>query len=172
KHAEAASHTLLALGDALARGHFDVVHLHAAGPALFSFASRLAGMPTVATLHALDHRRAKWGRAAAAALGLGARAAVTFPDRTIVVSKELQRFARERFGRDTVVIPNGVDVAAFADMRPVAGLAPDRFLLFLGRLVPEKGVHTLIRAFRATDLDLPLAIVGPGTHTDDYVREL
>lgn len=172
KHFETASHTFLAVVDALRADEADVLHIHASGPALFAFLPHLAGMPTVVTIHAFDHKRAKWGAFARTALQLGLRSAATVPDRTIVVSHELVSFCREQFGRDVTWIPNGINDKDFQETEPVEGLEPGRFLLFLGRLVPEKGVHTLLRAFARTDLDMQLAIGGPGTHTEAYVAEL
>jgi glycosyltransferase involved in cell wall biosynthesis len=170
KHLEAASHTLLAVVDALRRG-FDVVHIHASGPALFSPLPRIARTPCVATVHALDWRREKWGGPASAVLRLGARVAATVPDRTIVVSRRLERELRERYGASPAYIPNGVDIADFAETTPIEGLSPG-FMLFLGRLVPEKGVHTLIEAYGRTDLEQPLVIAGPASHSGDYVERI
>jgi glycosyltransferase involved in cell wall biosynthesis len=170
KHLEAASHTLLAVGDALRRG-FDVIHLHATGPALFSVLPRIAGTTCVATVHALDWQRDKWGGPASAVLRLGARMAATVPDRTIVVSRALERELHDRYGASAAYIPNGVDTNQFDDTTPVDGVPPG-FVLFLGRLVPEKGVHTLIEAYGLTALDRPLVIAGPGSHSNDYVRQV
>ncbi|MBA2637340.1 MAG: glycosyltransferase family 4 protein [Solirubrobacterales bacterium] len=172
KHLEAASHTVLAVLDALRMRRFDVLHIHATGPALFSVLPRLVGTPTVVTVHALDWRREKWGPMARGALRAGLRIAATVPDRTIVVSQELERHLREVFGGDPVHIPNGIDPGLFEATEPVEGLEPGGFLLFLGRLVPEKGIHTLLRAFARTNLRQRLVIAGPGTHSSQYVREL
>lgn len=172
KHLEAASHTLIAVLDALRSRSFDVLHIHASGPALFSLLPRLVGTPTVVTVHAEDWRREKWGRLAQRALRVGLRVAATVPDRTIVVSQELRRQLNEAYGAETVHIPNGIDPQEFVEATPVEGLEPGRFLLFLGRLVPEKQVHTLLRAFARTDVDRRLVIAGPGTHTSGYVREV
>jgi glycosyltransferase involved in cell wall biosynthesis len=172
KHLEAATHTLLAVLDALRSRRFDVLHIHATGPALFSVLPRLVGTPTVVTIHGLDWRREKWGRLASVVLRLALRVAATVPDRTIVVSRELERHLREQFGTEPVYSPNGIDPADFEAAEPVEGLEPGRFLLFIGRLVPEKGVAALLRAFARTDLPHRLAIAGAGTHTGDYEREL
>jgi glycosyltransferase involved in cell wall biosynthesis len=172
KRMEAPSHTLLAVLDAMRGRRHDVLHIHATGPALFSVLPRLARIPTVVTVHGEDWRREKWGPVARAVLRAGLRVAVTVPDRTIVVSETLCERLRETFDADPVWIPNGIDSAPRDEGMPVAGLEPGRFLLFLGRLVPEKGIHTLLRAFGRTDLDQRLVIVGAGTHTGRYVREL
>ncbi len=51
-------------------------------------------------------------------------------------------------------------------------LESDSYVLFLGRLVPEKHVHTLIRAYRQVPGSTPLVIAGPGSHSPEYVEEL
>jgi len=172
KHLEAISHTTLALADVLRRREYDIVHVHATGPALLSFLPRLGRIPTVATIQGLDYRREKWGPVAKAVLRVAARAAVTFPQRTIVVSRELERHCRDVYGRETLYIPNGVRVDPPPEMESLEGLERDRFVLFLGRLVPEKHVHTLITAYRSVDTDLPLVIAGPDSHSGDYVEKL
>jgi glycosyltransferase involved in cell wall biosynthesis len=172
KHLEAATHTVASLADVIRSRRFDVVHIHATGPALFSFLPRMARIPTVATVHALDWRREKWGPMASRVLRIGVHAAAKVPNRTIVVSQELERHLRDDYGADPIYIPNGVDPAQFEEASPVEGLEPGRFALFLGRLVPEKGVHTLIRAYMRTDLEEKLAIAGPVSHTGEYVSEV
>ena len=52
------------------------------------------------------------------------------------------------------------------------GLEKDSYILFLGRLVPEKGVHYLIDAYRQICTDKKLVIAGDTSDTDDYVRQL
>jgi glycosyltransferase involved in cell wall biosynthesis len=172
KHLEAISHTALAAMIASRRGRYDVVHLHATGPALFSFLPRAAGVPSVVTVQGLDWQREKWGPGATSVLKLAARVAATVPDRTIVVSKKLRRVLEVEYGSAAIYIPNGVDVAQFRDEQAVRELEGSSFLLFLGRLVPEKGVHTLIEAFRSVGGDIRLAIAGPSSHSDNYVRQI
>ena len=170
KHLEAITHTAVALFVALRARKYDVIHLHATGPTLLAFIPRLFGMPVVATVQGLDYRRDKWNFAARSVLRLAARSAVLFPTKTIVVSRELQRHYREDFGAETTYIPNGVETVAGGT--PVGDLKPDRFILSLGRLVPEKRIHTLIAAYRKVDTDVPLVIAGPDSHSPEYVRKL
>lgn len=171
KHLEAISHSALAVLVALRWRRFDVVHFHGTGPSLLSFVPRLAGVPTVSTVQGLDWRREKWGRFARMVLRLGARAAAVCPTRTIVVSQALEQHFRERYRSDPVYIPNGVAAGADADVA-IEGLEPGRFVLFLGRLVPEKHVHTLIESYRYVATEIPLVIAGPSSHSPEYVRRL
>ena len=174
KHAEAASHSLLAIVHAVASRRYDIVHLHATGPGALAPLVRLGRMPVVVTIQGLDFRREKWQRGARATLRLAAKLAGKTPDRAIVVSRELERYFREAHDTETAYIPNGVeaDPVRSDDAPPGTGLEADRFVLFLGRLVPEKHVHTLIRAYRLVESDIPLVIAGPASHSSDYVAEL
>ncbi len=172
KHLEAASHTLVASAVALTSGKHDVLHIHATGPALFSVIPRLTRTACVATVQGLDWQREKWGGLASRVLRVGAYAAATVPHETIVVSRALQRSLREQYPCDPVYIPNGIDKSALERGRPVDDLVPDEFILFLGRLVPEKGVHTLIEAYGRLDTELPLVVAGPESHSEDYVDRL
>lgn len=172
KHLEAISHTFLAAGRAL-RG-YDIVHLHATGPSMLAFLPRLAGRKTVVTVHGLDWKREKWGASAKLFLRLGAWTAGAFPHRTIVVSRALQAFYRDRYGRETVYIPNGVAPATRrpADRIRRFGVSGGDYLLYLGRLVPEKGCHLLIEAFRGLASDLKLLVVGGASHSAEYLDRL
>lgn len=172
KHLEAASHTFLALLHALATRRFDVIHLHATGPGAMAPVARLAGVPVVVTIQGLDWRREKWGPRARFVLQLASRLAAKSPDRAIVVSRELQRYYRDELGTTTSYIPNGVKPDEPPADRGMLDLEPHSYVLFLGRLVPEKHVHTLIRAYSQVEGSTPLVIAGPGTHSPDYVAEV
>jgi glycosyltransferase involved in cell wall biosynthesis len=173
KHLDATVHSLEA-ACATWTGGFDVVHFHAIGPALMSPIAKVRGRKVVVTIHGQDWRRQKWGRVASMALQAGEWAALNVPDATISVSKGLaDRYAAE--GHDHVTyIPNGVTIAKGNDggyLREL-GLKPRRYILFAGRLVPEKGVDTLIAAHARLGETLPLVIAGGSSHSDDYVAKL
>ena len=150
---------------------YDVVHFHALGPSLFSPLPRLAGSSTVVTVHGLDWQREKWGRVAAWFLRQCEGPAVRFPDRTIVVSKTLRDHFREHHRHETTYIPNGTVPAQPRGPRKLAalGLSPGKYVLFVGRLVPEKGVHYLCEAFNRIDTDMTLALVGGLSFSQAYV---
>lgn len=172
KHLEAASHTFLAMLHALIRRRFDVIHLHATGPGAMAPVARLARVPVVVTIQGLDWRREKWGRGARKVLQVAARVAAKSPDRAIVVSRELERYYREELGAATSYIPNGVKSEEPPAARAMLDLKSDSYVLFLGRLVPEKHVHTLIRSYRHVESSMPLVIAGPGAHSPEYVAEI
>jgi glycosyltransferase involved in cell wall biosynthesis len=169
KHLEAASHTLLAALDASIR-RYDIVHFHGTGPSLFSPICRVSGEHVVATVQGLDYQRGKWGGVASRVLQAGAWVSANVPNKTVVVSRTLQNHFALRYGRDAAYIPNGFD--ELDEPGSVARIPDERYILFLGRLVPEKGVHYLIEASKRVESTTPLIIAGPSSHSDDYVAEL
>lgn len=153
----------------------DVIHYHAEGPCVMLRLAHWAGIRTVATIHGLDWRRAKWGKFASTYLKLGERTAATCADEVIVLSRNMQEYFRNTYGRDTRFIPNGITskVIVPADrINASFGLGKDGYFLFLGRIVPEKGVHYLIEAFRKVHTDRKLVIAGGSSDSSDYQRHI
>jgi len=173
KHLETVVHTFLSTLRAMF-SRCDIVHYHCLGPALFSFLPRLVGKKTVVTVQGLDWQRRKWGRVAARVLRWGEAAAVILPSATMVVSKTLQTYYRERYGRNTIYIPNGANVTWRRPRKKLQDwdLTPDNYVLYLGRFSPEKNCHLLIDAFETVATDMKLVLAGGTSHTDDYVEGL
>ena len=173
KHLDTISHCAFATLDTLLR-RYDIVHFHALGPSLFSSLPRLRRARTVVTVHGLDWQRGKWGRVASWFLRECERPAVMLPDRTIVVSKALQEHFRTQYGCETVVIPNGTNPAVQRPPNKIRkyGLDRKRYVLFVGRLVPEKGCHLLLEAFAGLHTDAELVMAGGSSFSDGYVESL
>jgi glycosyltransferase involved in cell wall biosynthesis len=165
KHLDAWTHTLLASLDAAPR-RFDVYHYHALGPATLAFIPRSLGKTVVVTVHGLDWQREKWGPVASAYLRAGEWAAARLATRTVVVSRELQRYFARRYRRRTTYVPNAVSTPGPVDLRALEpyDIEAGRYLLTVGRLVPEKGIHLLLEAYRNVATDLPLVVVGDDPH--------
>ena len=153
----------------------DVIHYHAEGPCVMLRLAHWAGIRTVATIHGLDWQRAKWGKFASTYLKFGERTAARCADEVIVLSRNMQEYFKNTYGRDTWFIPNGIE-----RKQPVAaqkitnkyGLHKDDYMLFLGRIVPEKGVHYLIEAFRKLDTDKKLVIAGGASDSTEYYEQI
>ena len=176
KHLDAIAHSATSTAHALWSGA-DIIHYHAMGPGLVAPVPRYASRAKVAlTVHGLDHERAKWSGLAKAALGTSHWMSGHVPDEIIAVSRTLAEHYRATFGRSARYIPNGVSTPQPGELsqRLVAeyGLRPHQYLLFVGRLVPEKCPDLLISAFREVDSDARLVIVGDSSFTDAYSASL
>ena len=154
----------------------EVVHIHAEGPALMCWLPKLLGKRTIVTVHGLDWQREKWKNGFGAKyIRWGEKMAVRCADEIIVLSKNVQDYFLSTYGRKTTFIPNGVDrpdLVPAEKIQKVYGLETDSYILFLGRLVPEKGVHYLLEAFRQVQTDKKLVIAGGTSDTNTYVEEL
>ncbi len=173
KHLETLSHSLLATFDCLGRG-FDIVQYHAIGSAPLAILPRLFGRKTVVSVRGLDWQRAKWGWFARNSLRFGEWASARCPTATAVVSKTLQRHYEQAHGCKPTMIPNAV---VLGEPRPIKllaehGLKKDGFLLFAGRISPEKGIHTLLEALRPLPRHKTLVLAGGTSYSDDYIRQV
>lgn len=154
----------------------DVVHIHAEGPAFMCWLPKLFGKRVVVTVHGLDWQREKWKSGFGSKyIHMGEKMAVRFADEIIVLSRNVQEYFRDTYNRETKWIPNGVTRPIPAEAKQIAeefALEKDGYILFLGRLVPEKGIHYLIKAFRQVETNKKLVIAGGASDTDTYVQEL
>jgi glycosyltransferase involved in cell wall biosynthesis len=181
KYLETLSNTLVAILRARFGEQADCVHLHAIGPGLLAPLARLLGMRVILTHHGDDFQRAKWNRFARAVLRFGERVGVTSATHTIAVSRNLAARLRSSYPRkaETIqYIPNGADhivdqtvLDGSAATLQEFGLESGKYILAVGRLVPEKGFADLIKAHKQSGSALPLVIAG-GASNSDHDREL
>jgi glycosyltransferase involved in cell wall biosynthesis len=162
-------------------GKYDVVHYHALGPAAMSFLPKLTGKKVVVTVHGLDWQREKWGALAKKYLKLGEMVSALFSDRLITVSENILKYYCKKYGvwQKTCCLPNGVSAISYREADLITenyGIEKDSYILFLARLVPEKGCHYLIQAFNKVaamkEMGTVLVIAGGSDHTDNYVNML
>lgn len=174
-------HTPLALLYARFVLHPHIVHLHGVGPGLFAPMSRMLGFRTVATHHAADYERPKWGPVGRRLLRAGERLLASFADQIVCVNDSIARSLRSRYprARDCAqTIRNGAPprpstLAADADVFESFGLKRGAYILAVGRLEPTKGFHDLIAAFkRARPKGKKLVIAGDTLGDDAYGQSL
>jgi glycosyltransferase involved in cell wall biosynthesis len=173
KHLETFFHTGLSTLHAVFSDH-DIIHYHALGPSVFSFIPRMFGKKTVVTVQGLDWQREKWGLFARWFLKVCESMSIKFPNSTTVVSRFLQSYYTEKYGRVPYCVPNGVNmpVKRVAEEILKYGLKPGRYILFVGRLSPEKNCHLLIDAYKKLDTDVKLVFAGGNAHKDRYVMDV
>ena len=133
---------------------------------------KLFGKRVIATIHGLDWQRAKWGNFASKVLKDGEKTAAKYADEIIVLSRNVQDYFLKTYGRKTHFIPNGINRPNKVPVELTAkkyGIAANEYVLFLARLVPEKGVHYLIEAFGKVKTDKKLVIAGGGSYSKEYM---
>ena len=154
---------------------YDIIHYHAEGPCAMLWLPKIFRKRIIVTIHGLDWQRAKWGNFASFVIKFGEKMAAKYADEVIVLSENVQQYFKDTYGRDTVFIPNGI---ARPEIKPAQliqekyGLEKDGYFLFLARIVPEKGLHYLIEAFRKIDTDKKLVIAGGNSQAVSYMEKI
>jgi len=174
RYTEAITHTARSMWHAR-RGEYDLVHVHAIGPGLLLPFARLLGFRrSVLTFHALDYERAKWGRVAKAVLRISEQVAVRCATEVIAVSTSGARHLDDKFHREIHYIPNGPGKLTRrppGDLLRRLGLQGGDYVLFVGRLIPEKCPDDLVAAMTALP-ELKVVFAGDSSHTDEYTNRL
>lgn len=154
---------------------YDVLHYHAEGPCAMLWIPKMFGKRVVVTIHGLDWQRAKWGNFASRVIKFGEKMAARHADEVIVLSRNVQQYFKEKYGREVTYIPNGINrpERRKADLiREKYGLERDGYFLFLARIVPEKGLHYLIEAYQKLDTDKKLVIAGGNSQAVEYMEQI
>lgn len=181
KGLETLVHTPLAILYARLFLHPDVIHLHAIGPGFFAPLARLLGFRVIATHHAPDYERPKWGRIGRGFLRAGEWMLAKYADEVICVSHTIQHRLSGQFPQDRnrfSTIRNGTPSSNSAEPDSVSvlsslGVEPGRYILCVGRLDPTKGFHEAIEAFNlAKPAGFKLLIVGGAMGDDAYSASL
>ncbi len=151
----------------------DVLHIHAVGPWLWVPLAKLLGLKVVVTHHGQDYLREKWNLPARRVLRLGESLGMRFADERIVISGGLLELARTTYKRAATLIPNGVGELARGSGEGLSkyALTPQRYIIQVSRLVPEKRQLDLIAAFNAANLPgWKLLLVGGAQGSQHYAN--
>ena len=154
---------------------YDILHYHAEGSCAMLWIPHLKKKKIVVTIHGLDWQRSKWGGFASKYIKIGEKLAVKYADEIIVLSKGVQKYFKDTYNRDTVFIPNGVNKPVIREPKIIKekyGLDKDNYILFLARIVPEKGLDYLIDAYNNIQTDKKLVIAGGASHTNEYLEKI
>ena len=165
-------YSFLATVHALFQG-YDVVSYRASGPCVMIALAKLFGLRCVASLHGFDSQRDKWGRFAKWYLALGEKIAACRADVCLVLSRRMQQYIRDTYHRQALCFANGISRPERREAQEITekwGLTASSYILSLGRVEPEKGLHYLIEAFRRCDTDKKLVIAGGDSNHDYYAR--
>ena len=175
KNIETILYTLFATIHALFQS-YDVIHYQGIGPSTLAWIPRLFARKTtvIVTFHSQDKFHKKWGFFARTYLNIAEWAAVYFPHYCITVSHVMQVYCRDKLGREVVYIPNGAEIKDVSSSEEIErfGLQPQEYILNVGRLVPQKGLHYLIEAFKQIKTDKHLVFVGAPSFSGGYYTEL
>ena len=156
----------------------DIIHVHAEGPCFFLWLfGKHKKSKLVVTIHGLDWQRGKWGGLASKIIKFGEKQAAKHADEIIVLSNNVKEYFKKTYNRETIFIPNGVNMPELLEANEIKskwGLTKDSYILFVARIVPEKGLDYLIEAYKSIEnrVNKKLVIVGGASHSKEYFYEI
>lgn len=156
-------------------GRYNVIHFHAEGPCAMLLIPHIFGIRTIATIHGLDWQRAKWNGFARKYLKLGETIAAKYADEVIVLSRNVQKYFLDTYNRETKFIPNGIEKPEVINTSLIEekwNLKKDEYILFLGRIVPEKGLDYLVDAFKDVNTSKKIVIAGGASDTNEFMNNI
>ena len=155
---------------------YDVIHIHAEGPAMFCWLPKLFGKKVIVTVHGLNWKSGKWKRnLGSKAIKFGERMAVKYADEIIVLNEKTKKYFWDEYSRKVVYIPNGVNKPKILKANVINerwGLVKDNYILFLSRIVDGKGVDKLIQAFKKISTTKKLVIAGGPSDSKEYFEKV
>ena len=154
---------------------YDVVSYRASGSCVMIPLAKFFGLKTVASLHGIDSQRDKWSGFASKYLAFGEKMAAQKADVCLVLSQNMKEYIDTKYNANSVLFANGVDKPEIVQVEIIKekyGLEKDDYILSLGRIVPEKGLHYLINAFKKCKTDKKLVIAGGSESNREYYNEL
>lgn len=154
---------------------YDCVSFRASGPCAMIPLAKFFGLRVVASLHGIDSQRDKWGGFASKYLEFGEKMAAKKADVCLVLSKNMKEYIDTRYHTNSVLFANGIDKPEYHKPEIIMkkySLEKDNYILSLGRIVPEKGIHYLISAYRKCKTDKKLVIAGGAESNKDYYNQL
>ncbi|MEW6583823.1 MAG: glycosyltransferase, partial [Actinomycetota bacterium] len=174
KYLDTLVHTTLSMLHLAVRARPDVVLCFISGNAPACPIARIAGVPVILQIDGLDSERAKWPGPAKAFIRMCERLSPVLATLAVTDSEAVADVYEERYGRRIAAIPYGADLAdpGGTEWCERLGVEPGRFILFVGRLVPENNAHLLVEAHRMLDTDWPLVVVGDAPYADEYIARL
>lgn len=172
---ETVIHSFLSSVNALLRKP-DAVHYHNIGPALFSPIVKIRKIPVVLTYHSPNYEHKKWGRFARNLLRFSEKVALKTADKIVFLNSFQMEKYDEVVQNKSVYLPNGINklpISTKVDYLKELGIEKHKYILSVGRITPEKGFDTLIKAFKAAKKrSFKLVIAGGVEFENSYMNEL
>ncbi len=173
KYLETVTHTAISVISATLR-RYDVVLVCNAANAFLTWVPRVSGKTVVLNVDGIERKRSKWSPAGKAFYRLGERLATWFPQCVVTDAKAIRSYYQSEYGFPTRFIPYGASTERQDTISTLQelGLEDGRYLLYVSRLEPENNAHLVIEAYKRSQVDEPLVIVGDAPYNQEYKRSL
>ncbi len=174
KYLDTLIHSFISSIHAFSQG-YDVGIYFIAGNSPVTWIPRLVRTKTVLNVDGLDWKREKWPTIAKKYIQFAEYLATKLPNQYITDSEVVQNYYQDKYQSRPPYIPYGSEIELIPAGETLAtfGLEPQKYVLFVGRLVPENCAHHIVDAFKQIkDTDFKCVIVGDAAYAEEYIASL
>jgi glycosyltransferase involved in cell wall biosynthesis len=168
-------HSFKCTYDIIVNNTADVVHIQNGGNSIWALPLRLFGKKVFISQDGVDWKRDKWPWYGKLYLKLSAFITAYLPNEVIFDNLIAKGLFEKRFNKQFKFIPFGSEVDAgstSSDILAKLGLEKGSYYLFVGRFIPDKGLHYLIPAFKNSKSKRKLVLVGGSPNPSPYEQQM
>jgi glycosyltransferase involved in cell wall biosynthesis len=168
-------HSCKATFDIIIRNRADVIHIHSGANSIWAIVLRLFGKRVFVSQFAMDWKRDKWPWYGKLFYKFSNYLTAFIPNGVAFDNIFTKEYFEKKFHRQFYFIPYGSEVKEpplLSSILERLGVSSGQYFLFVGRFIPDKGVHLLIRAFLSVKTDMKLVLVGGAPNPNEYEKEI
>ena len=168
-------HSAKATMDVIVNNTADVVHLHSGANSIWAMLLRLAGKRVVISQFAMDWKRDKWPWYGKAFYMVSNYLTAYCPNAVAFDNVYTKEYFEKKFSKTYNFIPYGSEVKmppGNIDILQKLGLQPGSYFLFVGRFIPDKGLHLLKEAFENIGTNKKLVMIGGSPNPGPYEAQI
>ena len=168
-------HSFKATFDVIFRNRADIVHLHSGANSIWAVLLRLAGKRVVVSQFAMDWKRDKWPWYGKLFYRVSNYITAYLPNKVAFDNIFTREYFEKKFNRKYDFIPYGSEVPVVktdSDILSRLNLEPGGYFLFVGRFIPDKGLHLLVEAFQQLKTGKKLVMIGGAPNPGEYESKI
>lgn len=168
-------HSFKATCDIIFHNTADSIHLHSGANSLWAIPLRLAGKKVVVSQFAMDWKRDKWPWYGKLFYLFSNFLTAYIPNQVVFDNVFTKEYFEKKYKKSFAFIPYGSEVPEPLDDHTILkklGLTENNYFLFVGRFIPDKGIHLLVEAFEKINTTMKLVLIGGSPNPSQYEQQI
>ncbi|HUR11418.1 MAG TPA: glycosyltransferase family 4 protein [Flavitalea sp.] len=168
-------HSLKCTVDIIVNNTADIVHIQNGGNSIWCVFLRMFGKKVFISQDGVDWKRKKWPWYGKIYLKFSSYITAHIPNMVIFDNVIAKNYFEKKFGKSYEFIPFGSEMDDVQEDKTLLerfGLKKNEYYLFVGRFIPDKGLHYLIPAFQKANTNRKLVLVGGCPNPSPYEKQL